>query len=558
MPLQPCRRHGKKRKEDEPDVASNKKDTKNPAEKIVDVNRPQMYQDPSRPPLRDSQLSLEMASMLDGMDAQLQSSQVSSTVLDSPVSMYQSWNYQTEQQWSRPGWLDQRKSNWMNPWTEYGPFGGLDREVKVDPDSTSLDDSRPRSAVSQEDYRPASRQNVNSESPRANYTQSSRGHPISPRGSLPSTPSESIYSTPPRTGPSTPHDQRLISPRSSGYGSAPSEFSLSSPSPRNYQNSLDGRQNSISPRAGCQNSSYNLESPQRNTPSRNNQHTSTPIGSEAARRNQSPSMNQLRSPSLNSNDSYSSNISSPRYPADHNQRFAGSMAQNSSEMQDSTKPAPKTPTSQILQQSESNSRFADYANQGYAMPGPMNSDYLLQNPLHIPSLPHQTYDQQTENLVNSGEQKRIANNSRGPSNLNYPSGPTEQSNWSSLSSWGNNESAKKSVQSPSHVTQQGLPSKLEYGNTSKTSWDERQSHSDTIKPTWEVPAEPPSPFRVPKGRPPSRTTPNHNPQSESGNSQSSISKTFLKPQEPNKNSPNQQRKPEWPQDKLREGNFLFL
>ena len=547
MPLQPCRRHGKKRKEDEPDVTSNKKDIKNASEKIVEVNRPPLYQDPSRAQLRDSQLSLEMATMLEGMDAQLQSSQVSSTVLDSPVSMYQSWNYQHEQQWSRAGWLDQRKNNWMNPWSEYGPFGGLEREVKVDPDSTSLDESRPKSTISQEDYRPSSRNvpNVNGESPRGSYTHSPRGHSFSPRGSLPNTPGESIYSTPPRTCPSTPQDQRLISPRSSGYSSAPSDFNLSSPSPRQYQNSLENRQNSISPRANYQNPPLNFESPQRNTPSRGSQHTSTPIGPEV-RRNQSPSVNQLRSPNLNLHE--------------QNQRYPSNTNQYNSEIHDPKSPFLPKPQTPYESYPGQNSRVADYVNHTSTVPGHTHSDYLTQSPLHVQSLTNQNYDQLNENDANTADQKRNSNNPRGVPNNNYPPVSSEQSsNWSSLSSWGN-ETNRKPVQSPLQNLQQSSFSKCEYGNSSKM-------------PSWETSAEPPSPFRVPKGRPPSRTTPNHNAPSETSNSQSSVPKTFLKPQEPSKNNTfdpqnnsgkisttgqNHQRKPEWPQDKLREGNLSFL
>lgn len=563
VPLQPCRRHGKKRKEDEPDVASNKKDIKSPVEKIVDVNRPPMYQDPSRTPLRDSQLSLEMASMLEGMDAQLQSSQVSSTVLDSPVSMYQNWNYQTEQQWNRSGWLDQRKNNWMNPWSEYGPFGGLDRETKVDPDSTSLDDTRPRSTISQEDYG-ASRnlQNSSSESARGNYIHSPR-HPISPRGSLPSTPAESIYSTPPRACPSTPQDQRIISPRSSGYSSAPSEFSLSSPSPRNYQNSLENRQNSMSPRAGYQNPPIGLESPQRNTPSRNNLHVSTPIGSETSRRNQSPSMNQLRSPGLNSSDSFPSNISPARCTNEQNQRFSGHATQNVPEMQHTKTSYLSKLQAYAAQTGAEIQKATDYANQTNAMSGSMHTDYSLQNPLSVQSFANQKFSQQNENLASNADQKSNLNTARGAANINYPVA-TEQSNWSSLSSWGN-ETVKRPVQPPTNNTQQSSSSKFEYGNLPKTpTWDERLSHPDPMKPTWETPAEPPSPFRVPKGRPPSRTTPNHNQSSESGSPQNSSAKRFLKPQEPNVSGKtcttgqNHPRKPEWPEDKLREGNTNFL
>nr|CAD7607110.1 unnamed protein product [Timema genevievae] len=131
---------------------------------------------------RATPMSIDMASMLEGMEAQLQSSQVSSTVLDSPVSMYQGWGYHHPVAESHshgvdmyhhnsPGasgttawghhrsqthaWMAaeaQRKQNWLNSgnissgnlnsWgSDYGPFGGSgfsgEREIKVDPDSTT-------------------------------------------------------------------------------------------------------------------------------------------------------------------------------------------------------------------------------------------------------------------------------------------------------------------------------------------------------------------------------------------------------------------------------------
>ncbi|KAJ8670320.1 hypothetical protein QAD02_001579 [Eretmocerus hayati] len=545
VPLQPCRRHGKKRKEDESDSANNKKEIKNSTEKMVETNRPaSIYHDASRAPLRDPSLSLEMTSMLDGMDPQLQSSQVSSTVLDSPVSMYQNWNYPSDQQY-RSGWLDQRKNNWMSPWPEYGAFGGLDREIKVDPDSTVLDESRPRSTISQDDCRPSSRNMQSSLSP--------RGHPISPRSSLPNTSGESSFLTPPRTCPSTPQDQRIISPRSSGYSSAPSDFNMSTPSPRSFQNSLDSGQSSISPRTDYH-SPFNFDSPQRNPPSRNNQHLSTPVGSDAFRGNPSPSPNQLRSPSLNLTDSYTSNVSPLRYTSEQqNQRLPGGSTLNSYDAQNAKTLSPYVPhsRSQIP-------RISDYPNQGNVTPGSAAPGYSLHNPFNVQSLTNQSYDQKNESFINAPDAKKsVSGSSVFPS---YPSVPNEQSNWSSLSSWGS-DANKKSVQPPLPAIQQSS-----FGSTSKPpSWDEKPVSSELPRTSWESSTEPPSPFRVPKGRPPSRTTPNHG-TSDSNSSLGSSSKTFLKPQEPIRSSPfsdaqnrsyltgqNHQRKVEWPQDRLREG-----
>lgn len=92
--------------------------------------------------------ALEMQSMLEGMEAQLQSSQVSSTVLDSPVSMYKGWGYHNmpdgdlygmEGQWNRP-WMAaeaQRKQNWLNTGQWEYPGFMSERDVRVDPDSTT-------------------------------------------------------------------------------------------------------------------------------------------------------------------------------------------------------------------------------------------------------------------------------------------------------------------------------------------------------------------------------------------------------------------------------------
>ena len=486
---------------------SKKENAKGATEKTIEPTKP-VYQDLSRPQLRDTQLPFEMATMLEGMDPQLQSSQVSSTVLDSTVSMYQSWNYQNEQQWGRAGWLDQRKNNWMNPWSEYGPFGGLEREAKVDPDSTSLDDTRPRSAMSQDDCRPASRnfQNTtNAESPRSNYNLSPRGHPISPRGSMSNLSSDSSYSTV-RTGSSTPQDQRQLSPRTSGHSSASSEFNFSTPPPRNYQNTS--------------------ESPQRGTPSKNNQYGIPPIGTETSPKTQSTNINQIRSPGSNLIDNYAPNIHS-RYSIEQNQRYPGNLTLNSPETQNST---------------QNNSIFR-----------PTSQDYL-HNPLAVPSLSGQNYDRQSDNLASHADPKGV--NPQGAINPNYPSVSTEQSNWNSLATW-TNDQAKRPAQSPSHTNiQQGSTSKFEYGNDTSRSWEQPSSPF----------TEPPSPFRVPKGRPPSRTNSNQ----VDANNQNTIPKTFLKPQEQNRTSPfmevqankpyasgsNQQRKTEWsPHDKSKEGMF---
>ncbi|XP_059475689.1 methylcytosine dioxygenase TET isoform X2 [Neocloeon triangulifer] len=93
VPLQPCRRHGKKRKEDEPDAVIGKLHKEGPRGSGVHID-------------------------------------VSSTVLDSPVSMYQGWGQEGyhDAYWSR-GWNgDCKNPNW---------WGDPLSEMKVDADSTT-------------------------------------------------------------------------------------------------------------------------------------------------------------------------------------------------------------------------------------------------------------------------------------------------------------------------------------------------------------------------------------------------------------------------------------
>lgn len=79
MPLQPCRRHGKKRKEDGNHTHFPKKDNVN--SKLLPTIEAHLP--------RPSSAASDISNAYDGIDSQLQSSQVSSTVLDSP---FQVWN----------------------------------------------------------------------------------------------------------------------------------------------------------------------------------------------------------------------------------------------------------------------------------------------------------------------------------------------------------------------------------------------------------------------------------------------------------------------------------
>ncbi|PSN47926.1 hypothetical protein C0J52_19168 [Blattella germanica] len=163
----PCRRHGKKRKEDEPDAVIGRKDP-------ATLHRNPCSMGPTTMAGMDHRgtpMSLDMASMLEGMEvAQLQSSQSAesrgSDVYGSPGSSGTSpaWGHHRSQTHAWMAAEAQRKQNWLNSaatavsgnlasgnlngWgpSDYGAFGGgtaglsasaSDREGKVDPDSTT-------------------------------------------------------------------------------------------------------------------------------------------------------------------------------------------------------------------------------------------------------------------------------------------------------------------------------------------------------------------------------------------------------------------------------------
>lgn len=484
MPLQPCRRHGKKRKEEEPETIHNKKEALKTLEKSNEP-RTAVFQD-------RRELSLEMNSVFEGIDPQLQSSQVSSTVLDSPVSMYQGWGYQNDQQWNRNGWLDQRKNNWLN-WNEY-PFGGLDREMKVVPDSTSLDDSRPRSAVSQhtdssQDYRPSRSIPISTpESPRGSLPYSPRSHPLSPRGSLPNTPasfssSSGYYSNTP--GSNSSHS----GPLSNSPGNFPS-FPNSGP----YSNS-SGSSGSVS-NAQLYNPSF-------------------------------PNQEQKCVPTypIPSGDNYISDkppfaprIGYPNSLFDPNQKIKPEGFRNPSPGFDPGIDQYQAKLALARQQ-----RLPGFSQE---QPKTVKNDYnrveqYLQQRSYQPP--------QNSNLI--PEMSSQGNAPKPNDILHHPfADPNKFSN--QLGTWND----------PS------LPFQHQNSNFSR---DNQKWHPDQV-----IPSEP-SPFRVPKGRPPSRTAPNQNiPVVDTNIFQNTFVKTFLKPQEPNLTArhhpPNLQRRPDW-QDGKREG-----
>lgn len=550
------------------------------------------HHDLSRTPARDTQLSLEMASMFEGMDAQLQSSQVSSTVLDSPVSMYQGWGYQGEQQWSRNGWLDQRKNNWLNPWGEYA-FGGLERDTKVDPDSTSLDDIRPRSTVSQEDHRPGSRNLPNStmDSPRGTYSHSPRGHPISPRSSHPCTPGEAAYAMSPRGCPSTPQDPRMTSPRSSGYPTTPDGSYNHATSARSYQHIFEARQNSASPRAGYFHSPTHLDVMQKNLQSRIHQ-------SQA-------NANNIRHVGQNNMD----NQSRMRQDASQ-QKYSGALSQTYLESQNSTRfMLPKSQTepsfssrvqSHYLSQSVQLGRNATYQNQhtdsnlGDVFPGysgtscmdgnshkslgATNPDFLLQGSLNLPSIPDQQSD--VQGLLSSSDQKRYFGRLQRQTDLKtsttpqFPTVSSDQgsygSSWNMFNLW-SSETSKSMEHQTLFNEHQNVAEKIhnQTDHQKNSTWPERLPNVDQTKPTcWETQTEP-SPFRIPKGRPPSRTTSGQHLSTDTNAYPNTFARTFLKPQDPVRNNtfadslsngvqtcvPNQNlpKRTDWHDEKLREG-----
>lgn len=569
VPLQPCRRHGKKRKEDESDISNGKKDTvKTFSEKMVDAGRSMGHADSSKPQLRESQLSLEMTPMFEGIDAQLQSSQVSSTVLDSPVSMYQGWgSYQSEQQgWNRNGWLEQRKSNWLNPWGEYPSFSGLERDIKVDPDSTSLDpDIRPRSAVSQEEHRPNSRNLANStvDSARGCYGNSTRTHPISPRSHANV---ETSYGVSSRSYTSMLHDPKMISSKELEHSNMENNYNHHM-IPGNYPVS-DNRQNDCSPRINPLNS-FDVETT-RNAPSKMN-----PSPNIHHVRNTGQDYNQLR-------------LSSPRYTGDSSQqKYSNNMTQNYVDAENSTKllrPQTEQTFANRMQHPHPSQQMQSSINSGYpnqygdgnaanvfscvdnsnhkSMDIP-STDIVMHSSLHLPAF-EQRNDAQCS-LVPNDQRKPIYHAQRQselkPFVVNHPISPSSDQvvcprNWNMTNSWGCNQVKNLQQSNDQQISDKKI-------------WANKLIKPDQTKTTsWETPSEP-SPFRVPKGRPPSRTISNQNTSTELNTYPNSLNKTFLKPSESTKpifantlnNSsvqngciPNQ-IKNNYTEDKMREGFY---
>lgn len=476
--------------------------------------------------------------MFDGMDAQLQSSQVSSTVLDSPVSIYQGWGaYQGEQQWSRNSWLEQRKGNWLNPWGEYPSFGGLERDVKVDPDSTSLDDIRPRSAASQEEHRPGSRNLPNStvDSTRGNcYGNSLRTHPVSPRSHTNAL-GETTYGVPSRGCVSTFQDVKAMP--SKGLEHPNTENSYNHHMVHGTYPGSDNRQNDRSPRIGSFNHSHGAET-HRNTPSRTNP---SPVAHHVRNAGQDYIANQLGLPAS-------------RYAGDSShQKYSDTMTQNYINAENSTKlPLLKPQVEQTFSnriqhsypsqqvQSSMNPVYQNQYGDGNAanllscmdnsnhksMENP-NSDILVHSSLHLPA-----FEQRNDTQLALNDQRKFAYHTQGQSESksfmvnHHPSSPSPNQvactrNWNMTNSYPNQ------MKNPQQLNDQQMGE--------RKAWIGKLSRSDQAKAvSWETPSEP-SPFRVPKGRPPSRTTSNQNLSVAEPNAYPNpIARTFLKPPESTK------------------------
>lgn len=498
MPLQPCRRHGKKRKEDESEVVCTKKD-KNHLGKSNNINKASNSPDSIKIAGNDQTLSLEMSSILGGLDAQLQSSQVSSTVLDIPVSIYQNWNYQNDSHWRRHGWLDQKKGNWINPWGEFGSFRGLDQELRVVPDSTSLDESKPLSAMLKESSKHCQRNILNhvGESPKHvqnHLTVTS----VSPTTSNVNT-VNNTFVTVSRTCPITSQDIRIISPRSSGYSSTSSDFN-SSPIPRTYQCYLESNKPSSLQRAN-QNNYFNSNNQESLATSKCEAQCKVPLMENNIIITNSE---VLHNPISRFIDAPSTNIYFPRatnqnatpgtFRAGNDMYASVSKGKNinhelSSKMQ-----------SGYFLQSEDEQKILSNSDEYIDLNTPSttfnsNPDFSFYNTRAstIGSLPNQSTDHD-ENVYNHLIQKNMSNNQKCSINNNCSSLLIEKSNPGPTNLW-NYENIKSSITSI-------VPNISCVGDNSKLSLLNLQM--DQPKYSFEMQSES-YPFRVPKARPPSRT-----------------------------------------------------
>ncbi|XP_071455743.1 methylcytosine dioxygenase TET [Hetaerina americana] len=213
VPLQPCRRHGKKRKdEDQPDAVINRAGAVGPKAEGHRLSC-SMGGAGMGPMSMMGAMGMGMTPCtLEEAQLQLQSSHVSSTVLDSPVSMYQGWGAAGAAQggaynpydsaagdsyWGRAtrpgggaGWIGYgggKQSPWLGGWGDHrgtmGDHGLLSEEAKADADSTTN-----ASPVSRYGYYGSGSASTSTLSPQTtSWTQCQAGVAVSAAGSSYST-----------------------------------------------------------------------------------------------------------------------------------------------------------------------------------------------------------------------------------------------------------------------------------------------------------------------------------------------------------------------------------
>lgn len=505
-------------------------------DKMPDPGYSPGHVDHSRSQLKEPSLSLEMTPVFEGIDAQLQSSQVSSTVLDSPVSMYQSWGYQNEQPWNRNDWLDQRKPNWLNHWGEYPPFGNLERDIKVDPDSTSLDDIRPKSVIPQEEPRQGSKNlfssTIQSIDPinREYFGNSSGTYSVSPYSHA-NLPEETFHSMSSKSYISTSQNTKIIHTKKIMPPNTEVSFNCHV-APESYS-TPDNKQSDCSSRISSLNSSVNTEATHRSTPSRMNP---SPITYQVRNMGQDHITNQLRLPPS-------------RYVEDFNQqKYPDTITKNHMDIESPTKftllksqseqtfinkmhhsyppqqmQLPKS-TDFHKQHGDDNvaNLFSNMENSNHKFLGNSNSNFSVHNSLQLPS-----YDQRSDSqhLLESQDQRKSVyypqkQSESKSSSVNHPSFSSSDQvkyprSWNMINSWYSNQ-----IKNPQHSNDQLVDkktcNKLEQLDQSKAiSWETSSS----------------STFRVPKGRPLSRTISNQNISAELSAQPNLLTRTFLKPQE---------------------------
>lgn len=201
--------------------------------------------------------------------------------------------------------------------------------------------------------------------------------------------------------------------------------------------------------------------------------------------------------------------------------------------------------------------------------GATNPEHMLHSSSHLPPSNPQN-DAQNLGSVDQRKYRAQKPEQRAPGLNQMSPAPSDQvGGWNMLGSW-------YPEQTRQFEQQQAFNDQLNADRNHQQAadhhralnWNDRMPHSEQSKPPcWETPTDP-SPFRVPKGRPPSRTASSQNPTADN-TYQTSSNRTFLKPQDPTRSgvyadSPSNQiqggvavnqgnqRRPEWPEEKSKE------